>query len=146
MSKHTLFSSSGNCCQFLVGYQCNVQVWVPPPPSFSWLDNTVFVSLSCVLLYWLSLYLLTLSSILLTWKEKRNIGFWGVWLLTHLAPDQPLPFRYGTPCRGKYQMIPVYNFKKPVINAKQKFELTSYFSRFTNTVLYIQQGFFFTQK
>ena len=34
--------------------------------------------------------------------------------LTHLAPDQPLSFRYEIPCEGKQlcQMILVYNFKK----------------------------------
>ena len=33
--------------------------------------------------------------------------------LTHSAPDQPLPFRYEIPCKGKWlcQTIPVYNFK-----------------------------------
>ena len=63
----------------------------------------------------------------------------GLCYLTHLAPDQLLPFHYKILCERKSN-DPGIQLQKSIINAKQKFWLTSYFFQFVNTVfLHIQQ-------
>ena len=65
-------------------------------------------------------------------------------LLTHLAPDQPLPFTTKSHVKGSNCVKWSWYTTLKINNTKQKFQLTLYFSQFANGVfLYSQQVLIF---